>query len=257
VAGPGRPPTVGAKAGARVIRFRELNELSRAQLRDLIEQDVGLRVSTDTIGKWERDKGRTPDVVLRYMQGGRQESPLVDEDEQQQLDGMPPRPEDPPPGSFSDGTTDDGPKIKPLQLQSQLYEKACVDLWLMIGFGVQVAGKGLRSPLVERDGAIIQSQASDLGKAYGKLAEQNETFRRIVVGLTQGGVWVEVGGVTISLAMAIAGNHSAYAAHLRQQAQEAANRPPEPPEGDSGPQDGAHRQAPRDGTGPAPHQQAA
>ena len=92
------------------------------------------------------------------------------------------------------------------------------------------SGKGLKNAPVERDGAIIQAHSAALGAAYGKLAEQNETFRRLIIGMTQGGAWVEVAGVTVLLAQAIATNHRDYNAWARDQQRD--NVPPPPPDVD-------------------------
>lgn len=212
------------KAGTKVKQFRELNQLKQADFADLVTQETGVKVSVTTVGRWERDQRHVPEKVLAFMEG-------------RDTDASPPPPTAPLPGEAADDmpprdpaaaqSDDAGPhqpasSIKPLGLTSQAYEKACIDLWQMIGWGVQLAGQGVGNPVVASDGAIIQQQADDLGKAYGKLAEQNDTFRRLIMGLTQGGIWVEVTGVTVKLAMTIAQNHAAYAQAVAQAAADAA-----------------------------------
>jgi transcriptional regulator with XRE-family HTH domain len=233
------------KAGERVREFRRLNGLkTQQQLVEHLERNIGLKVSSSTVGRWENDQTHTPERVIAYLEGR-----ITDDDQappQAPPEGAqavpPPMGEDLPPGSFGDETrAQEREPIRPLQITSQLYEKACVDLWDMIGFGFVVAGQGLGRRVIYDDGLIIQANKQELGRAYGKLAEQNETFRRVIVGMTQGGVWVEVVGVTVKLGMQLAQNH-----------QRVAQQPPPEPE----PQPEPEPAASKDGAA-APHQQAA
>jgi DNA-binding XRE family transcriptional regulator len=206
------------KAGSKVKEFRKLNDMTQQQLADHIAEHTGLKVSVSSVANWERDKTHTPNKVLSYMDTGEVEAGQAPPDAGPlpNMDDQPPLGPDDLSGPQEGAQRPSGGGVKPLSITSQAYEKACIDLWQMIGFGVQVAGRGIGSPVVYQDGVIIQAQAGDLGKAYGKLAEQNETFRRLIIGMTQGGVWVEVVGVTVQLGMAIAQNHAAYATAVRQ-----------------------------------------
>lgn len=229
------------KAGTLVKTFRELNNMTQADLAKHLTENVGLNVSETTIGRWERDQRHTPEPVVAYMQGGAADSPIAPEPGLD--DGAPPAADDAPP-SVPGGVRRPAPS---LQLSSVTYEAACVDLWEMIGFGVKLFGQAVRNPVLMTDGDIIDSQKQDLGRAYGKLAEKNDTFRRLVIGLTQGGIWVEVTSVTVKMAVTIAQNHQAYARHVAEQRRAAA----ETPHGDGG------QQEPTPAADAAPHQQAA
>jgi hypothetical protein len=46
------------------------------------------------------------------------------------------------------------------------------------------------------DGQIIAADSPALGAAWAKLAETNETFRKMLIGMTEGGAWLQVALVT-------------------------------------------------------------
>jgi hypothetical protein len=59
-----------------------------------------------------------------------------------------------------------------------------------------MVGAATGSAPLMNDGAIIAADKAELGKAWGRLAETNETFRNMLVGMTTGGAWVQVALVT-------------------------------------------------------------
>jgi hypothetical protein len=78
----------------------------------------------------------------------------------------------------------------------------------MVAMLTASVGSLARAPRVVRDGQIIDGDKDALGRAWGKLAETNETWRKILVSATSGGAWVEVAVVTSTTASKMWQNHA-------------------------------------------------
>lgn len=170
--------------------FRERQGLSQAKLADLINGPLGKRYTSSTISRWEKASAPIPGHVSAYLDALAIESDLPDlgtlgGDTGQTFAG----PEDTAPGG-----TDFSPSIT--VATSGAFTRVCTEMWELIGVTVGMTGAAIGSDSLRKDGEIIDQDKVALGKAYGKLAETNETFRRMLTGMTSGGAWLEVCLVT-------------------------------------------------------------
>ena len=107
------------------------------------------------------------------------------------------------------------------------YSRVCEELWELVATGVGMVGAVTGSEALRRDGEIIAHDKQALGKAYGKLAEQNATFRNMLAGMTGGGAWLEVALVSGITAGKLMRNHQAAKPLPAQEQPHQANEEPE------------------------------
>ena len=88
-----------------------------------------------------------------------------------------------------------------------MYARVCEELFELIATGVGLVGAVTGSEKLRIDGEIILADKKNLGKAYGKLAETNETFRNMLTGMHGGGAWLNVALVTGITAGKLMRNH--------------------------------------------------
>lgn len=203
--------------GDDIRKLRERRGLSRDELAQAINAALGTSYEGETIGRWER--GRKPagkveaflDELavseLEGLTGGLEDDdrPLVD-------DG----PGDTAPGVGSQGP-DDAARLGLAQpaVGRGVYTRACEELWELIATGVGMVGAATGNLALVNDGAIIANDKAALGAAWGRLAETNDTFRRMLVGMTEGGAWLQVALVSGTTLSKCWGNHQELAAHRR------------------------------------------
>jgi hypothetical protein len=180
----------------------------------LLTDALGKGHAQGSVLRWERGERPVPRTVVDYLAGNGgthiPESPGGDGA------AAPPPGEDLPPRAQPDSK----PALVPAVTGGE-YAKACEDLWDMVGFGLVAAGTGLGRPALKNDGYLIcgwedasgkhEGLKRELGVAYGKLAERNRTFQRIVLAMSQESVWAEVIIVTGKLAQQMYANHMRYA----------------------------------------------
>lgn len=183
--------------GDTLRKLRERRGISTDDLALLLNQSLDKSYSGDTIARWERGRpiSKAPSAFLdqlvlewelddRQTGGGPGPEPL---------DEWVPGPEDSPPPNPDPSSL---PPAQPLIGGSGVYVRACTELWEMIASGVGMMGAVLGSDALLLDSGIIYSDKQALGAAWGKLAETNETFRKMLVGMTEGGAWLQVALVT-------------------------------------------------------------
>lgn len=205
--------------GDELRKLRERRGLDRNELAELMNSALGTTYSGESIARWER--GREP---ARKVQAFLDELAVQEfstltgaagGDDELELDGgFAPNVDEPPgPGA---------PAAQPVLVSgSGAMVKACTELWELIATGVGMVGAAVGSEALMNDGAIIAGDKEALGAAWGKLAETNDTFRRMLVGMTEGGAWLQVALVTGTTFSKCWQSHGAYAAHyadLRQRA---------------------------------------
>lgn len=175
-------------SGADIKRLRERQSLSQAELAEILNQTLGRNYRSGSVSPWERDLRPIPADV----------SSLI---EQLMLDAALPAdapPEPHPADGLGDTAPGDGetpPSQVPLT-SGGVYVRACTELWEMIGAGVGMAGAATGNQALMVDGAIIVADKDALGAAWGRLAETNETLRKMIVSMTEGGAWLQVALVT-------------------------------------------------------------
>ncbi len=203
-------------------KLRERRGLDRDELAALINQALGKDYSGESVARWER--GRKPsrhvEAFLDELAVGQLLPPL-------EADGETPAaaaPDDPygpdsPPGDSAPGP---GPSAvtQPKVGGSNAWTTACTELWEMIATGVGMMGAVVGSPALMADGAIIAADKEALGQAWGKLAETNETFRKMLVSMTEGGAWLQVALITGTTLSKCWQNHAQIAQMIRDQATE-------------------------------------
>lgn len=188
--------------GESLRKLRERRGISTDDLALLLNQSLGKNYSGETVARWERGRtiSKSVDAFLDELavQWGLDDGlapPLagerIEQEEWQPTPGGPAGDDSVPPGP--------GPTPAPqprIGSGSSTWALACTELWEMIASGVGMVGAVVRSDALMMDGAIIDADKQALGQAWGKLAETNETFRKMLVGMTEGGAWLQVAMVT-------------------------------------------------------------
>jgi DNA-binding XRE family transcriptional regulator len=189
--------------GSELRRFREEQGWSQDELGKLLKAAVG-KGSGTTVGKWENDQRPVPEevsalVVQLQLDAAMPGEPPLDEEalglhseappvEGGTGDSAPPEPSDP-----SRGTAPAGQLPLP---GGGSYARVCEELWELIATGVGMVGAVTGSEGLRSDGEIILADKQALGRAWGKLAETNDTFRRMLLASTTSGAWLEVAMVS-------------------------------------------------------------
>lgn len=175
--------------------LRDRRGLDRGELANVLNDALGMRYTDETIRRWEKGDRPIPKSVQVFLESI----------QLQELSpgGPPPLDRDSyaaPAGPDMAGDTAPGPGPSatpqaPLGLTGA-HARACEDLWEMIAMGLGMVGAATGSQALVFDGQIILQDKAALGAAYGRLAETNDTFRRMLVGMTEGGAWMQVALVT-------------------------------------------------------------
>jgi transcriptional regulator with XRE-family HTH domain len=202
-------------SGDDLQRFRERRNLSRAELAELINSSLNRSYSAETVSRWERNARPISRPVATLI-----EQLTVSGGLSGNADPYPDSAAEPPSFSFPEDTApgDSHPQADvqaPILSGSSAWAKACEELWEMVAAGLGMAGAAIGNHALVADGAIIAADARALGEAYGRLAETNETFRRMLVGMTEGGAWVQVALVTGTTASKCWQSHAAIAESQR------------------------------------------
>lgn len=199
--------------------MRERLGLSQDKLASaFLNPTLDRKYSSATVSAWELGHKPIPGPVSAFLDQLEMEQALGDgflSDHQEPPPRDDDRPDDIPPSDLFEPQGVIGP--------TNIYARTCEELWQMIAMGVGLTGAVLGSERLQQDGAIIDGDKKALGKAYGKLAETNETFRKMLVGATSSGAWLEVCFVTGQTAAKIWHNHSATMGEL-------VHLPPQPDE---------------------------
>ncbi len=185
--------------GQQVRDARKRQGFTQPQLAVVLTEALGRKVDAHTVGRWERAERKVPkdaEAFLFALNRGdtTDDSPGTATDDGPTVDG--PAPGDTAPGG---GYGFDGPPPPQAPLTSSgshVYAAACTELWELAGTTVAMLGAVLGNEKLVIDGQIIDADKQALGEAYGKLAETNETFRRMLVSMTQGGAVMQVAVVT-------------------------------------------------------------
>lgn len=211
--------------GDDIRKLRERRGLSRDELAALITTAIGGGAKSgdpytgETVGRWERGRKPAGKVVafleelavseLEGVAGGLEpdDRPLVDDDGAG----------DTAPGAGSQGPDDARLGLAQPAVGRGVYTRACEELWELVATGVGMVGAATGNMALVNDGAIIANDKAALGAAWGRLAETNDTFRRMLVGMTEGGAWLQVALVSGTTLSKCWGNHQEYAAHRRRQ----------------------------------------
>lgn len=151
----------------------------------------GRTYSSGSISPWETGKRTIPPEVAAFIEE-LMISTNLDPGEPLPGGDQPAEPQQPegdtPPGP--------GPAQVPIGATGDVWAKACTELWELIAAGIGMAGAATGNEALMMDGAIIDADKQALGAAWGKLAETNETFRKMLMGMTEGGAWLQVAVVT-------------------------------------------------------------
>lgn len=187
--------------------FRERMGWSQSDLAETLNATLGKRYTSATVSGWELGRRNLPAHVAAFLDA----LALSPDDAANPLsDGVAMGPgaaaaeEDTAPGA--DPSSQAAGSV-PLS-SSGIYKRACTELWEIIAAGVGMAGAATNSPKLMRDGQIIDADKHELGEAWGKLAETNETFRNMLIGMTAGGAWIQVCVVTGSTVARLYHNHA-------------------------------------------------
>jgi transcriptional regulator with XRE-family HTH domain len=189
--------------GGELRRFREEQGWSQDDLAKLLKASLG-KGSGTTIGKWENEQRPVPEdvaalVAQLQLEAAMPGEPPLDESafgldsgpspvEGEAGDTAPPEP-----GEQSRDRATAGQL--PLSTSTS-YGRVCEELWELVATGVGMIGAVTGSDGLRRDGEIILADKQALGRAWGKLAETNDTFRRLLLSTTTSGAWLEVAMVS-------------------------------------------------------------
>jgi len=221
-------------------KFRERRGLDRADLADLLNRSLGKQYRTEAVSRWERGEGGRPvpravqafleDLAVSGGIAGDLDAATITPPPAGAADELEHNLDGPPAGDTAPGP---GPTPQPAQIAGpNLYARTSEEQWEMIAMGLGMIGAATGSHALIADGQIIAADKTALGAAYGRLAETNDTFRRMLVGMTEGGAWLQVAmvtGTTVSKCwqshVAIAESHAVYLADLNQRQHEQPGEP--------------------------------
>lgn len=199
--------------GGELRRFREEQGWTQDELGKLLKASVG-KGSGTTVGKWESGQRPVPEevaalVVQLQLDAALPGEPPLDEaalglDEEPSPVGFGAPPVEggtgdtaPPEPAPDDRSGREGPPAGQLPLPGgSSYAKVCEELWELISTGIGMVGAVTGSEGLRKDGEIILADKVALGRAWGKLAETNDTFRRMLLASTTSGAWLEVAMVS-------------------------------------------------------------
>jgi transcriptional regulator with XRE-family HTH domain len=192
--------------GDELRALRERQGWSQEALGELLKASMGKGSST-TVGKWEKGVRPVPQDVASFLGQLELEQAYPPPDEfDRVLEGEHEPPLDSEASSSRGGNGDAVPPPPPPTREAaeavagqppllpggNAYSRVCEELWELVATGLGMVGAVTGSESLRQDGLIIAADKQALGKAYGKLAETNDTFRRMLVGMTSGGAWTEV-----------------------------------------------------------------
>jgi hypothetical protein len=216
--------------GGEIEQLRERLALSRGELAATLNEALDKKYSATSIRQWEEEARNPSAAVSAFL------DELARSRDYEALAGLIDEPQPFGPGpqltigvepSEGERTADSapggdsGPTAQPaLSSERTVLARACEELVELIATGVGMLGAATGNLALVGDGQIISADKKALGAAYGKLAETNETFRRMLVGLTEGGAWFQVAvvtGTTVSKCWQNHAEHAAYAAQVAAQ----------------------------------------
>lgn len=163
------------------------------QLADVLAEAVGRKVSTSAVSSWRTGAQRVPADVAAFLES------LVDED---LTATAVPEPEGGAPAGEDEGPRRTAARGGPPPIVSASgYATICTQFFELIGTAVGMIGAAVGSDTVRRDGLIINEDKHELGRAWGKLAETNETFRNMLLATDKQGAYLAIAlatGTTVS-----------------------------------------------------------
>jgi transcriptional regulator with XRE-family HTH domain len=201
--------------GEELKRLRERRGLERQELADAINLSIGTAYSGESIARWERGREPAKKVTAFLEELAVSEFAGVTAEPQLEPSELP---LDEPAADAGDTPPGPGPTARPTPqpaIGGGPWVRACEELWEMIATGVGMVGAATGNLALVNDGAVIAQDKAALGAAWGKLAETNETFRRMLVGMTEGGAWLQVSLVTGTTFSKCWQGHVAYNEHNR------------------------------------------
>ena len=181
--------------------LREKHGWSQSALAETLNVALDRKYRSAQVSSWEREDRPIPENVSAFLNALAIDMNLGGTGEPRFEAPEPPDP------------TEDSPPFDSFEPQipagtSGIYARACTELWEMVAMGIGMAGAVTGSDKLQADGRIISADSRALGIAYGKLAETNETFRKMLAGATSGGAWLEVALVTGTTVSKCWANHS-------------------------------------------------
>ena len=191
--------------GDELRAYRERQGWTRQQLAELFSASLERPVSKATVADWERGRSKVRVEAAQFLASLDE----LDTDIGDILEGE----HEPPSGPGDSAPPPPPPSGEPrpsLELipgGDPRYARICEELWEIVATGVGVVGAVTSSETLQADGRIIVTDKKELGKAWGKLAETNPTFRRWLMSASTGGAWIEVALATGITAGRVLRNH--------------------------------------------------
>ncbi len=197
--------------GAELRAFRDKQGWSQGQTAEFLNVNLDRKYSSARFSAWETGKLKVPAAVASFLTSVQLEQafPLAEErplEPDPDADYTPPTEAE---DSAPPAPPGQEPRPQPALSGGNVYARVCEELWEMVATGVGLVGAATGSEALRNDGEIILADKHALGRAYGKLAETNDTFRRMIMGATTGGAWLEVCLVTGLTAGKLVRSHQA------------------------------------------------
>lgn len=211
-----RPRSKPTMSGDQLTSMMERRNLEKQDLAEILNNALGRNYNVESIRRWQTGARAIPRNVEAFLEelaldgGFRPDTPPAPA-------GGPQEPTDEPSWA-ADTEPGPGPSAAP---QAPLgdggaYQRACEDLWEMIATGIGMIGAATGSDALMYDGQVILQDKQALGAAWGRLAASNDTFRRMLIGMTEGGAWLQVSLVTGTTLSRCWQGHAQLAAQKRQ-----------------------------------------
>ena len=196
--------------GNGILELRERYGWTQKELAEMVNEALGRKSSANEISKWERAVKDTPPDIDKFLDSvalAKGMPPIVEP-----APDVPLPPEDTAPAGPS--TPPLGPQV-PIGDTRGIYARTCTELWESVAVGVGSVGALLGSQALMIDGQIIEQDKRELGRVWGQLAETNETFRKMLTGLSTGGAGLQVALVTGTTLGKMVQNHQQIKMQMR------------------------------------------
>lgn len=191
----------GAELKALQTRYGWTN----AELAGVLNPALDRHYNGDLITKWRSGRAKVPARVEAFLVG-LDDPPALSAEHGPAAEPAvpPPGEEDTPPTGTAGGAR---PSLTLVAGGPGSYSRVCEEFFELIATAVGMIGAAIGSDSVRYDGRIILEDKQALGQAWGKLAEQNETFARLLVATDKQGAYLAVALATGTTAGRIWQNH--------------------------------------------------
>lgn len=175
------------------------------QLATILNDALGRKYDSSRVSVWRNDRGEIPTDVEAFLAA--LDDPSTEPVSPQSGEDVPFTPAEDTPPRQPDTPTKPTPGVSVLSVGGS-YSKICTEFFELIATAVGMIGAATGNDALRRDGQIIDQDKRELGAAWGKLAETNETFRNMILATDKQGAYLAVALATGTTVGRIYRNHT-------------------------------------------------